>query len=94
MILMKNINWKVRLQSGSWWMGIISAVVVAIFAILKMCKVELSVTQDDIINAATLILMIPASIGVMTDPTTKGVSDSEQALTYDTPKSDDAETEE
>lgn len=91
---MKNINWKVRLQSGSWWMGIISAVVVAIFAILKMCKVELSVTQDDIINAATLILMIPASIGVMTDPTTKGVSDSEQALTYDTPKSDDAETEE
>lgn len=94
MILMKNINWKVRLQSGSWWMGIISAVVVAIFAILKMCKVELSVTQDDIINAATLILMIPASIGVMTDPTTKGVSDSEQALTYDTPKSDDTETEE
>ena len=78
---MKNINWKVRLQSGSWWMGIISAVVVAVFAILKLCKVETSVTADEIMNAATLILMIPAAIGIITDPTTKGVSDSQQALT-------------
>ena len=83
---MKNINWKVRLQSGSWWMGIISAVVVAVFAVLKLCKVDLPVTADEIMNAATLILMIPAAIGVMTDPTTKGVSDSQQALTYDSPK--------
>lgn len=91
---MKNINWKVRLQSGSWWMGIISAVVVAVFAILKLCKVALPVTADEIMNAATLILMIPAAIGIISDPTTKGVSDSQQALTYDEPKSDNTETEE
>ncbi|CCY68604.1 holin [Clostridium sp. CAG:678] len=91
---MKNINWKVRLQSGSWWMGIISAVVVAVFAVLKICKVETSVTADEIMNVAMLILMIPAAIGITTDPTTKGVSDSQQVLTYDAPKSDDTETEE
>ena len=91
---MKNINWKVRLQSGSWWMGIISAVVVAVFAVLKLCKVDLPVTADEIMNAATLILMIPAAIGIISDPTTKGVSDSQQALTYDEPKSDNTETEE
>lgn len=86
---MKNINWKVRLQSGSWWMGIISAVVVAVFAILKIFKVETSVTADEIMNVAMLVLMIPAAIGITTDPTTKGVSDSEQALTYDSPKEDE-----
>lgn len=91
---MKNINWKVRLQSGSWWMGIISAVVVAVFAILKIFKVETSVTADEIMNVAMLVLMIPAAIGITTDPTTKGVSDSQQALTYDEPKSDNTETEE
>lgn len=85
---MKKINWKVRLQSGSWWMGIISAVVVAAFAILKIFKVETSVTADEIMNVAMLVLMIPAAIGITTDPTTKGVSDSEQALTYDAPKED------
>lgn len=91
---MKKINWKVRLQSGSWWMGIISAIIVAIFAILKICKVEVPVTADEVMNVAMLVLMIPAAIGITTDPTTKGVSDSEQALTYDAPKSDDSNTEE
>lgn len=86
---MNNINWKVRLQSGSWWMGIISAIVVAVFAILKIFKVETSVTADEIMNVAMLVLMIPAAIGITTDPTTKGVSDSEQALTYDSPKEDE-----
>lgn len=90
---MKNINWKVRLQSGSWWMGIISAVVVAVFAILKIFKVETSVTADEIMNVAMLVLMIPAAIGITTDPTTKGVSDSQQALTYDAPKADNTESE-
>lgn len=83
-----NINWKVRLKSGSWWLGIISAVVTAVFAILQLCDVELPVTADQIMQAATLVLMIPAAIGITTDPTTKGVSDSAQAMTYNTPKQD------
>lgn len=86
---MNNINWKVRLQSGSWWMGIISAVIVAVFAILKICKVDVPVTADEVMNVAMLVLMIPAAIGITTDPTTKGVSDSQQALTYDSPKEDE-----
>lgn len=83
-----NINWKVRLKSGSWWLGIISAVVTAVFAVLQLCNVELPVTADQIMNAAMLVLMIPAAIGITTDPTTKGVSDSAQAMAYDAPKQD------
>ena len=88
-----NINWKVRLKSGSWWLGIISAVVTAVFAILQLCNVELPVTADQIMQAATLVLMIPAAVGITTDPTTKGVSDSAQAMAYDAPKQDIATDE-
>ena len=88
-----NINWKVRLKSGSWWLGILSAVVTAVFAVLQLCNVELPVTADQIMNAATLVLMIPAAIGITTDPTTKGVSDSAQAMAYDAPKQDIATDE-
>ena len=88
-----NINWKVRLKSGSWWLGIISAVVTAVFAVLQLCNVELPVTADQIMQAATLLLMIPAAIGITTDPTTKGVSDSAQAMAYDAPKQDTATDE-
>ncbi len=88
-----NINWKVRLKSGSWWLGIISAVVTAVFAILQLCNVELPVTAEQVLQAATLILMIPAAVGITTDPTTKGVSDSAQAMAYDAPKQDIATDE-
>ena len=88
-----NINWKVRLKSGSWWLGIISAVVTAVFAVLQLCNVELPVTAEQVLQAATLVLMIPAAIGITTDPTTKGVSDSAQAMAYDAPKQDTATDE-
>lgn len=82
---MKNINWKARLRSGPFWIGVISAVVAAVFAIVQLVGVNLSVTADQILNVATLILMIPASIGIISDPTTKGLSDSVQAMTYEQP---------
>lgn len=85
-----NINWKVRLQSGAWWLGIVSAVVTAVFAILQLCDVDLPVTADQIMHAAMLVLMIPAAVGITTDPTTAGVSDSAQAMTYDMPKQNTA----
>lgn len=44
-------------------------------------------------NAATLVLMIPAAIGIISDPTTKGISDSTQALTYEAPRTDETEGE-
>lgn len=88
-----NINWKVRLKSGSWWLGILSAVVTAVFAVLQLCNVELPVTAEQVLQAATLVLMIPAAIGITTDPTTKGVSDSVQAMAYDAPKQDTATDE-
>lgn len=86
------INWKVRLQNGSWWMGVISAIVIAVFAILRIFNVEMSVTVDEILNVATLVLMVPASIGIISDPTTKGIMDSTRALSYTEPR-DDAEEE-
>lgn len=85
---MKNINWKVRLQSGPWWMGVISSTVIAVFALLKIFKVEMSITLEEVLNVATLILMVPASIGIISDPTTKGIADSAQALNYEKPKDD------
>lgn len=82
---MKNINWKARLRSGPFWIGVGSAVVAAVFAIVQIIGVDLPVTADQVLNVFTLVLMIPASIGIISDPTTKGLSDSAQALTYTEP---------
>lgn len=85
---MNNINWKVRIKNGHWWLAVISAVVIALFSILRLCGVKLIISEEEIINVVTLILMIPATIGIITDPTTKGISDSQQAMAYEQPRSD------
>lgn len=83
-----NINWKVRLKSGPFWLGVASAVIMAVFYILDLCGVAPEITGSQIVDAVRLVLMIPAAIGIVTDPTTKGVQDSKLAMTYDAPKND------
>ena len=81
-----NINWKVRLKSGPFWLGVASAVIMAVFYILDLCGAAPEITGSQIIEAVQLLLLIPASIGIISDPTTKGVQDSELAMSYTEPK--------
>lgn len=89
--MVKNINWKVRLKSGPFWMGIASAIIMAVFYILNLCGVATNVTASQIIEVVKLLLLIPASIGIISDPTTKGMRDSQLAMSYTAPKADNAD---
>lgn len=91
--MLKNINWKVRVKSGPFWMGVASAVIMAVFYILDLCGAAPELTGSQIIEAVRLLLTIPAAIGIISDPTTKGVKDSQLAMTYDAPKDDGKKVE-
>lgn len=83
------INWKVRLKSKTFWLSIVPAVlllvqtVAAVFG-FRLDFGELGNQLLAVVNAAFAVLAI---LGVVTDPTTEGVGDSQQALTYTKPKS-------
>lgn len=81
-----NINWKVRLRSGAFWAGLISLVLTLVYTVLNMAGIVPQFDQKQIMDIVVMILQIPAFIGVITDPTTKGIGDSEQAMTYQKPK--------
>lgn len=83
-----NINWKVRLKSGAFWAGLISLVLTLVYTILNMAGVIPAFSQKEIMDVVVMILQIPAFIGVISDPTTKGIGDSNQALTYEKPRDD------
>ena len=40
-----NINWKVRLKSGPFWLGVASAVIMAVFYILDLCGAAPELTE-------------------------------------------------
>lgn len=80
------INWKVRLRNRVWLTSMFSAVVSFAFTMLSMLDLCPAVTQDAILQAGSAVLFILTVLGVVADPTTAGVGDSAQALTYDVPR--------
>ena len=82
------INWKVRFQNKTFLTGLISLVVVFIYDLLQLLEIAPAVTQSAVMQVAEGILTILGMVGVIADPTTAGLSDSKQAMTYDAPKQD------
>ena len=83
-----NINWKVRFQNKTFLTGLISLVVVFVYDLLQLLEIAPVVTQSAVMQVAEGILTILGMVGVIADPTTAGLSDSRQALTYDAPRQD------
>ena len=82
------INWKVRFQNKTFLTGLISLVVVFIYDLLQLLEIVPTVTQSAVMQVTEGILTILGMVGVIADPTTAGVADSKQALTYTSPKQD------
>ena len=88
---MKNINWMVRIRNKAFWVAIVPAVLLLIQVVAAVFGLTIDLGDLgnkllDVINAAFSVLVI---LGVVTDPTTAGLGDSKQAMTYNEPKKDD-----
>lgn len=88
---MKNINWKLRFQNKITLTAIVLALIAIVYQILSLFGVTPTVSQDEIVNIALMIINMLVLVGVVVDPTTEGMQDSERAMTYEHPyaKEDD-----
>ena len=86
-----NINWKVRLKSKTFWLAMIPALLllVQVVAAVFGFELDLGVLGDRLLAVVNAVFTVLTILGVVTDPTTAGLSDSKQALTYTEPKEDD-----
>lgn len=85
---MKSINWEVRIKNKNFWLTLIPAILLLIQVVVAPFGYQwdfgvLNEQLAAIINALFAVLMI---LGVVNDPTTDGIADSKQALTYKAPK--------
>lgn len=78
------INWKVRVRNKSFWITLIPALVVLVQVVANLfgVKLDLSDLQEKILAVVNAIFVVLSILGIVTDPTTPGVADSERAKTY------------
>lgn len=85
-----SINWKVRLRNKTFWLSLIPAVLllVQVVAAVFGYTLDLGDLGNKLLAVVNALFAVLSVLGVVTDPTTKGVSDSAQALSYEEPKED------
>lgn len=80
------INIKLRWQNKVTLTAIVLAVIALVYQVFGLCGVVPAVSQSDVVTTAGMVINVLVLLGVVVDPTTNGVGDSDQALKYDAPK--------
>jgi phi LC3 family holin len=83
-----NINWKLRFQNKTTLTAIVLAVIALVYQVLGIFGIVPAVSQDTIVQLAGAVINLFVLLGIVVDPTTHGVADSERAMGYDTPHKD------
>lgn len=82
------INWSVRLKNKTFWLTAIPALLLFGNQVLALFGVNWDYTpvMEQLSAMAGTVFSLLALLGVVNDPTTTGMSDSKDALTYEKPK--------
>ena len=82
------INWKVRFKNRIWLSSFLSLIVGFVYSMFALFDVFPAVTENTICQVINQILTFLGMIGVLVDPTTAGLNDSNRAMSYEDPWQD------
>lgn len=84
------INWTVRLKNKTFWLALVPAVLLLIQVVAAVFGIDIKLDGlgDKLLAVVNALFAVLTILGVVTDPTTAGISDSRHAMEYDKPKCD------
>lgn len=80
------INWKLRLQNKATLTTLLLALVAFVYQVLGIVGVVPGLSQDAATNLVAVLVNVLLALGIVVDPTTSGMGDSQDAMLYDEPK--------
>jgi len=81
------INWKVRIKNVNWWLTFVPAclILVQVIAVPFGYNFEIGELNEQFTAIINAVFVVLALLGIINDPTTEGLKDSERAMTYEEP---------
>jgi len=85
------INWRVRIANKAFWMAIIPAIALVIQAVAALFgyTLDLSTLSGKLCAVVDAVFVVLVILGIVNDPTTAGIGDSNRAKTYVEPWKDE-----
>lgn len=79
------MNLKLRLQNRATFASLVALAVAFVYQVLGWFNVVPDIPENDVLQAISLLIEILAGLGILIDPTTHGIGDSERAMQYEMP---------
>lgn len=76
------INIKARLENKTFVLSASALIITFIYQLLSAFDFVAPVSESEISELVAMLVNILAFFGVLVDPTTEGINDSERAMTY------------
>ena len=83
------LNWKVRFKNKVWLASFISLIVGFVYSMLSLFDIFPDITKNAVMEVVNNVLTFLGLIGVLVDPTTAGLNDSDRAMSYEEPWDDE-----
>ena len=82
------INWTVRFKNKNFWLAVIPAVLLLVQTVAAVFgyTLDLGDIGNRLIAVVNAVFGVLVVLGVVVDPTTAGVSDSNRAMNYKKPE--------
>ena len=80
------IKWILRFKNKAVLMALIAAVVAFIYQVVSLIGITPSVSESEAVELLGLLVNILVMLGIVVDPTTAGINDSDMAMTYTEPR--------
>ena len=77
-----NINWILRLQNKTTLTTLCIAIVTAVYGVFAAVGFTPSVTEEQVTNLVLTFIGVATALGIVIDPTTKGIGDSDRVMGY------------
>ena len=76
------INLKLRLKNKTTLITLLITLATALYKVLEIFNVTPAIPYKEVENLIYVVVGVLASLGIIVDPTTKGIGDSDRAMTY------------
>ena len=76
------INLKARLRNKMFVLSASALLISFVYQMLSAFDIVPEISENEISGLVAMVVNILAFFGVLVDPTTEGISDSERAMTY------------
>ena len=80
------LNWKLRIKNKATLTALCVTIIAFVYQILGVLEIAPSVSESEVANLVAMVINLLAMLGIIVDPTTKGLGDSGQAMEYNEPR--------